>query len=112
MLLLATVQGFWAVVTAVKYDIMANYLGGDCNNTEPYIVYARQNGGCEDGVCYDFDVGERASTDCSKEDYLQVMRDFFGEAPYIIHSLYSDDDCSTFEYAAASSRRIPVWAAT
>ncbi|KAG6612622.1 TKL protein kinase [Phytophthora cinnamomi] len=66
---------------------------------DPYIVYARQIGDCEDGVCYDFDVGERASTDCSKENDLQVMGDFLGDAPYIIHSLYSDDDCSTFEYA-------------
>ncbi|KAG6611089.1 TKL protein kinase [Phytophthora cinnamomi] len=65
----------------------------------PYIVYARQIGDCEDGVCYDFDVGERASTDCSKENDLQVMGDFLGDAPYIIHSLYSDDDCYTFEYA-------------
>ncbi|GMF35953.1 unnamed protein product [Phytophthora fragariaefolia] len=95
----AIVHVFSTSVTAVKYDIMANYLSDECNSTNPYIVYARQNGGCEDDVCYAFDAREHASTDCSKQDYIQVMRDFFGDAPYIIHTLYSDDDCSTFEYA-------------
>ncbi|KAE9080465.1 hypothetical protein PF007_g23045 [Phytophthora fragariae] len=78
---------------------MAGYLGSDCNSTAPYVVYVRSNGGCQDGVCYEYGAGERASTECSKEDYLQDTRDFFGDSPYIIHSLYSDDDCSTFEFA-------------
>jgi serine/threonine-protein kinase TNNI3K len=94
------------VVDATKYDIMATYLGTNCSSSQPYIVYTRQNGGCEDGVCYEYLVNqrllaanERASTECAREDYLQVMRDFYGESPYVIHELYSDDDCSTFEYA-------------
>ncbi|ETP48473.1 TKL protein kinase [Phytophthora nicotianae P10297] len=94
------------LVEATTYDIMATYLDTNCSSTEPYIVYARQNGGCTDGVCYTYlvdnrayAVDERASTDCSEEDYLRVMREFYNNSPYIIHELYSDDDCSTFEYA-------------
>ncbi|KAG3206786.1 hypothetical protein PC128_g459 [Phytophthora cactorum] len=94
------------LIEATTYDIMATYLGTNCSTTAPYIVYTRQNGGCTDGVCYtylvdnrDYAVDERASTDCSEEDYLRVMRDFYNNSPYIIHELYSDEDCSTFEYA-------------
>ncbi|KAL3669704.1 hypothetical protein V7S43_005085 [Phytophthora oleae] len=97
---------FFFEVNATKYDIMATYLDLNCSTASPYIVYARQNGGCTDGVCYAYLVNqrinvtdERASTDCAEEDYLQVMRSCYQDSPYIIHELYSDNDCSTFEYA-------------
>ncbi|KAE9353072.1 hypothetical protein PF008_g5163 [Phytophthora fragariae] len=86
------------------HSIVASYIGRDCDSRAPYAVYAKQNGDCKDETCSDNGSsegegdGERLTMQCST-DYLQAMRDAFAGSEYIIHEVFSDDTCTTFEYA-------------
>ncbi|KAG6617491.1 TKL protein kinase [Phytophthora cinnamomi] len=66
---------------------MAGYQGSECNEAALYATYARPNGGCEDSICYEYETDQRAPTECSKENYLQDMRGFFGSSSYITHEV-------------------------
>ncbi|KAE9024425.1 hypothetical protein PR003_g513 [Phytophthora rubi] len=86
------------------HSIRASYIGRDCDSTAPYVVYAEQNGDCNDEACSQNGSSEgegdseRITTQCST-DYLKAMRDAFAGSEYIIQEVFSDDTCNTFEYA-------------
>ncbi|ETP48463.1 TKL protein kinase [Phytophthora nicotianae P10297] len=83
------------------YSIFSAYLGDKCDGT-PYLVSVAEDNNCTTSSCVAFDTfGSRpinanmATSECST-DYLQTMRNKFGNSPYLIQLLYSDENCSSF----------------
>ncbi|KAL4140476.1 hypothetical protein PRNP1_014760 [Phytophthora ramorum] len=82
------------------YKISASYLGDQCSGT-PYAVYASSTSECTATQCsassnnIDADM---ESIDCST-DYIEVIREKFGNSPYLIESLNTDESCSHLSMA-------------
>ncbi|KAJ8578954.1 hypothetical protein ON010_g238 [Phytophthora cinnamomi] len=83
------------------YSIQANFFDSVCSSA-PYAVYATQDGTCEEETCYEAGssdgVNESSTIQCST-DYLQAIRDAFAGSEYSIQEIFSDNTCSTFEFA-------------
>ncbi|KAL4140474.1 hypothetical protein PRNP1_014758 [Phytophthora ramorum] len=103
-LVLAVLAGLVVNVTLADpiYSIQATYLGDQCGGT-PYAVTVIPDENCTVTTCESFDYfyGSRdvnanmMTNDCSS-DYLQVMRDKFGNSPYLLQLLHIDDKCTEF----------------
>ncbi|KAH7474026.1 uncharacterized protein KRP23_8163 [Phytophthora ramorum] len=103
-LVLALLAGLVINVTLADpiYSIQATYLGDQCGGT-PYAVTVIPDENCTVTTCESFDYfyGSRdvnanmMTNDCSS-DYLQVMRDKFGNSPYLLQLLHIDDKCTEF----------------
>ncbi|OWZ02629.1 TKL protein kinase [Phytophthora megakarya] len=85
------------------YKITASYLGDQCDGT-PYAVYASSTDAaiskcteteCSAGSSIDADM---QTIDCST-DFIQVMRDKFGDSPYLIEIMNTDETCSRLSMA-------------
>lgn len=85
---------------APLYKISASYLGDQCNGT-PYAVYASSATDCKATTCSAGSSNINAdmqTIDCST-DYIQVMRDKFGDSPYLIEQMNTDKTCKTLSMA-------------
>ncbi|KAG3110371.1 hypothetical protein PI124_g15204 [Phytophthora idaei] len=94
------------------YSIASSYLGDACDGT-PYLVSVAADNNCTTSSCAVPDAFESRpinatmmTIECST-DYVQTMRDKFGNSPYLIQLLYSDEDCTDlmmgFGYPATGS---------
>ncbi|KAL3669711.1 hypothetical protein V7S43_005092 [Phytophthora oleae] len=99
-------------VEAKVYAIFSSYLGDECDGT-PYLISIAQDDNCTASSCAAFNKSESSTvsanmvtTDCST-DYIQSMRDKFGNSPYLIQLLHADENCTElsmgFGYPATGS---------
>ncbi|ETI50763.1 TKL protein kinase [Phytophthora nicotianae P1569] len=97
------------VATADKtFAIQATYLGDQCGGT-PYAITVYEDENCTATACdsYDTFYGSRAinanmmTNDCSSNhtELLQIMRDKFGNSPYLLQTLHIDENCTEFSMA-------------
>lgn len=105
---LVALQSVWTVA-AKTFSISSYYLGDRCSGT-PYAVYTTEDGNCTAQECAS-NTGNSSNADmvnveCAS-DYLSVVRSKFGASPYIIQTLFSDEDCmdavGTFGYPASGT---------
>ncbi|KAI9996432.1 hypothetical protein PInf_014155 [Phytophthora infestans] len=98
-----------AVTSANKmFAIQATYLGDQCGGT-PYAITVYEDENCTATACdsYDLDYGSRAinanmmTNDCSSNysELLLIMRDKFGNSPYLLQKLHIDENCTEFAMA-------------
>ncbi|KAG6951667.1 hypothetical protein JG687_00013470 [Phytophthora cactorum] len=97
------------VTTANKlFAIQATYLGDQCGGT-PYAITVYEDENCTATACdsYDLFYGSRVinanmmTNDCSSNysELLQIMRDKFGNSPYLLQTLHIDENCTEFSMA-------------
>ncbi|GMF19371.1 unnamed protein product [Phytophthora lilii] len=108
VMLRLVIQVFVATLTTIvtgastMYSIQATYLGDNCGGT-PYAITVIPDENCTASTCssYDLFYGSRdinanmMTNECSS-DYMQVMRDKFGNSPYLLQLLHIDDKCAKF----------------
>ncbi|KAF4141192.1 hypothetical protein GN958_ATG09623, partial [Phytophthora infestans] len=90
------------------FAIQATYLGDQCGGT-PYAITVYEDENCTATACdsYDLDYGSRAinanmmTNDCSSNysELLLIMRDKFGNSPYLLQKLHIDENCTEFAMA-------------
>ncbi|KAG3106425.1 hypothetical protein PC122_g435 [Phytophthora cactorum] len=108
-LLAALVALMVKVTTANKlFAIQATYLGDQCGGT-PYAITVYEDENCTATACdsYDLFYGSRVinanmmTNDCSSNysELLQIMRDKFGNSPYLLQTLHIDENCTEFSMA-------------
>ncbi|ETK90631.1 TKL protein kinase [Phytophthora nicotianae CJ01A1] len=85
------------------YSIRSHYTGTTCDGT-PYIVTAEVNTACTmNETCSAFEGNtstisvDMVSMECTT-DYTTVMREKFGDSPYVLQVSYQDESCSTFSF--------------
>ncbi|KAJ8576231.1 hypothetical protein ON010_g2988 [Phytophthora cinnamomi] len=108
LLTVGVAQAFGVMVAQAKYAVQATYLGDCCGDT-PYAVTVWPNETCAASSCdsYDLSEGSRAvnanmmTMDCASDydQVLQVMRGKFGNSPYMLQMLHTDENCTEFSMA-------------
>ncbi|KAG1688507.1 hypothetical protein DVH05_003597 [Phytophthora capsici] len=95
--LLLIAISIWSPIAATTYSIDEFYATSSCSGT-PDVVRALESTECSSATCAitsDYDI---ATTTCAS-DYLEAIKEKFGDSQYILQVIYSDPSCSTFSYA-------------
>ncbi|KAL3669718.1 hypothetical protein V7S43_005099 [Phytophthora oleae] len=95
--LLLVAISIWSPIAATTYSIDEFYTTSSCSGT-PDVVRALESTECSSATCATNSDNDIATTTC-ESDYLEAIKEKFGDSQYILQVIYTDSSCSTFSYA-------------